>query len=139
MKLLKKINNNYAIARDSAGELVIVEGKGIGFMKMPAELEDLSAISRTYYNMTKQDEELIKAIPESIMAVSEKIVDYISDSIGDRFNHNLVFILADHIQFCIERMEKKIDLKMPIYYDIAYIYPTECKAADYALKIISNI
>ena len=31
MKLIKKINNNFVLAEDSAGNQVIVEGKGIGF------------------------------------------------------------------------------------------------------------
>ena len=47
MKLLKKINNNFALALDSKGTQIIVEGKGIGFRKMPEELADLSVISRT--------------------------------------------------------------------------------------------
>ena len=34
MKLLKKINNNFALALDSRGEQIIVEGKGMGFQKM---------------------------------------------------------------------------------------------------------
>ena len=47
MKLLKKINNNFALAEDSKGEKVIVEGLGVGFQKMPCELTDLSIIYRT--------------------------------------------------------------------------------------------
>ena len=35
MKLLKKINNNFALAIDGNGEKVIVEGRGIGFNRMP--------------------------------------------------------------------------------------------------------
>ena len=33
-------------------------------------------------------------------------------------NSNLTFILADHIQFAIERKEKNIDFNYPIRYDI---------------------
>ena len=51
MKLLKKINNNYALALDSNGEEIIVSGRGIGFQKMPCDLNDLSLISRTYYDI----------------------------------------------------------------------------------------
>ena len=59
MKLLKKINNNFALALDSRGEQIIVEGKGIGFQKMPMELNDLSLITRTYYDTKEQDVSLI--------------------------------------------------------------------------------
>lgn len=51
MKLVKKINNNFAVAVDDNGEEVVVYGKGIGFQKMPCVLSDLSLISRSYYNV----------------------------------------------------------------------------------------
>ena len=136
MKLLKKINNNYALALDSTGEEIIVEGKGIGFNKMPCELSDLSLVTRTYYNTKEQDICLIKNLSEDILEVCSKIFEYASITVGEKINPNLTFILADHIQFSIERYEKNIDLKMPIYYDVEYLYPKESKVADYALRLI---
>ena len=50
MKLIKKINNNFALAEDSGGNQVIVEGRGVGFNKMPCTITDLSCISHTYYD-----------------------------------------------------------------------------------------
>lgn len=138
MKLLKKINNNYVTALDSRGEQIIAEGKGIGFLKMPCELTDLSKISRTYYDIVSLDTDLIKSIPVEILTLCEKIVDFASVKIGDKLNPNLTFILADHIQFSIERYEKKIEIKMPISYDIEYLYPIEAKVAEYALDLIHN-
>ena len=38
MKLLKKINNNFALAEDSKGEQVIVEGRGVGFRPFPGPI-----------------------------------------------------------------------------------------------------
>lgn len=136
MKLIKKINNNYAIALDSKGKQIIVEGKGVGFIKMPCELEDLSIIRRTYYNAKKQDVHLIESISQELLLVCEKIYDYAMRIVGDRLNPNLPFILADHIQFCIERLEKNIQMKIPLYYDVEYLYPSETKIAEYALKTV---
>ena len=114
MKLLKKINNNFALALDSKGVQIIVEGKGIGFRKMPEELEDLSVISRTYYGTKEQDISLIQSVSEEVMELASKVSAYANDRIGERLNPNLTFILADHIQFSIERYEKQINIKMPI-------------------------
>ncbi|HRM89714.1 MAG TPA: PRD domain-containing protein [Thomasclavelia ramosa] len=136
MKLIKKLNNNYALALDTNGENIIVEGKGIGFIRMPCELEDLSIISRAYYDTKTQDIELVKNIPEEVLSICERVVDFVSTKIGDKLNPNLTFILADHIEFCIERYENNIEVKMPIYYDIEYLYPAESAAADFALKLI---
>ena len=47
MKLLRKINNNAAVAQDKRGREMVVLGRGVGFHPMPCELTDLSAIYRT--------------------------------------------------------------------------------------------
>ena len=107
----------------SQGEQIIVEGKGIGFHKMPCEITDLSEVKRTYYNTKEQYIDLIHEVPETVLEVCEKIFELASRMIGDKINPNLTFILADHIQFSIERYEKNIDMKMPLYYDIEYLYP----------------
>ena len=136
MKLLKKINNNYALALDSKGDEIIVEGKGIGFNKMPCELNDLSMVTRTYYNTKEQDISLIQDIPENVLEICSQIFEYATIHVGEKINPNLTFILADHIQFSIERYENKIHMKMPLYYDIEYLYPKETKVAEYALQLI---
>lgn len=41
MKIIKKINNNVAIGLDKNNQELIVFGKGIGFPKMPYEVDDL--------------------------------------------------------------------------------------------------
>ena len=46
MLILKKINNNVALASDGAGEEIVVFGKGVGFPRMPYELEDESVVER---------------------------------------------------------------------------------------------
>lgn len=136
MQLLKKINNNYALALDSKGTQIIVEGKGIGFQKMPCELTDFSLIKRTYYDTKEQDIELLKNVSEEVLTLCEKVVEYANTLIGDKMNPNLTFILADHIQFAIDRFEKDIQIKMPIYYEIEFLYPKEIMVADYAMRLI---
>lgn len=136
MRLLKKINNNYALALDSQGIQIIVEGKGIGFQKMPCELTDLSLIKRTYYDTKDQDIELIKSVSEEVLALCKKVVEYANEIIGDKMNPNLTFILADHIQFAIDRFNQNIQMKMPIYHEIEFLYPKEIMVADYAMRLI---
>lgn len=50
MKVVKKINNNVAICLDSNNCELVAFGKGIGFPKMPYEIQDLSLIDRTFYD-----------------------------------------------------------------------------------------
>ena len=51
MQVIKKINNNFAICVDGEGNELIAFGKGIGFPKVPYEIEDLSVINRTFYDI----------------------------------------------------------------------------------------
>ena len=50
MKLLRKINNNAAVAQDNRGREMVVLGRGVGFHPMPYELTDLSVVYRTFYD-----------------------------------------------------------------------------------------
>ena len=51
MKLLRKINNNAAVAQDNRGREMVVLGRGVGFHPMPYELTDLSVVYRTFYDV----------------------------------------------------------------------------------------
>ena len=51
MKVIKKINNNIAIAVDGENNEVIVFAKGIGYGNIPYEIKDLSVIERTFYDV----------------------------------------------------------------------------------------
>lgn len=40
MKVIKRINNNYAVALDENGKKLIIYGRGVGFPKAPYELNE---------------------------------------------------------------------------------------------------
>lgn len=51
MKIVRKINNNAAVAQDKKGREMVVLGRGVGFGTIPYELTDLSRIYRTFYEV----------------------------------------------------------------------------------------
>lgn len=136
MELIKKINNNFAVARDSSGQCVIVSGKGIGFEKMPGELKDLSKITRTYYDVDERYMDLIKQLPEEIVKLSTKIVDFATTKLQQKLNPNLFFTLADHINFAIQRAKQGIEFTFGITYEMKYLHATEM---DIGIKVIALI
>lgn len=139
MKVTKKINNNVAVCVDAHGTELVAFGKGIGFPKMPYELTDLSKISMTFYQLNSQYYQLLTEIPEEIFAVSEEIIKYGHEVLGQtELNPNLLFILADHIEFALERLQKYQEMRMPFVNDIESLYPTEVKIGRHALKIINQ-
>ena len=114
MKIIKSINNNFAVAEDSAGNQCIVSGKGIGFGTVPREVTDLGVINRTYYDVDSAYIAMINDFPEEIIDVSSKIIDYTRLVIDNSISSNIVFTLADHINFCIQRYQKHMNSYMSI-------------------------
>jgi beta-glucoside operon transcriptional antiterminator len=138
MKVIKKINNNVAVCLDNNHQELIAFGKGIGFPKMPYELNDLSLIQRTYYGVEIKFWDLLKDIPEVMFRISTRIVDLAKNKIDYEINSNFVFTLADHINFAIERFKKNIPIKTPFSYDIQYFYTTEVELGEMALEVIEK-
>ena len=138
VELIKKINNNFAVARDSTGQTVIVSGRGIGFVKMPSTVDDLSIIARTYYDVDERYVNLIKQIPEEVIKLSTRIVDYATKQLKQKLNSNLFFTLADHINFALEREKQGIQFHFGITYEMNYLHPEEMKIGEKATAVINR-
>ena len=136
MKLIKKLNNNVAVGIDNNEHECIVFGKGIGFPKIPYDLKDLSKIDRTYYDVDSQYLGLLEEIPEEIFSVSARIVERAKMSLNCELNPNLLFTIADHLNFAIERFKKHIDIRNPLSYDIEHLYSKEMVIGYEALEFI---
>lgn len=136
MQIIKKINNNVALAHDSAGKEVVVFGRGIGFPVMPYELTDLSKIQRTFYDIKSSYVEMTAALPEDVILLAADIVELARCELDCNLNPNLAFTLADHLNFAIERFQNGIVFDSPLAYDIAHFYPVEVRLGRQALEII---
>lgn len=135
MKVIKNINNNVSLCLDSNQHEVVAFGKGIGFTKPPYEI-DLSKVERTFYDVDELYLNMIKDIPREMIDISTKVIDYARMKIENPISSNVIFTLADHINFTIERYRKNMDLKLSIVQDIRYLYETEMEIAEYAVKLI---
>lgn len=137
MKVIKNINNNVSICVDSTGKHVVAFGKGIGFEKPPYEV-DMTKIERTFYDIDPIYLQTINNIPEKIVEISAQIVDFARTKVEYLMNSSIVFTLADHLAFALQRFQQNMILDMPIYYDVKSLYQDECEIGDYALKLIKR-
>ncbi len=136
MKIIKKINTSAAIALDSEGREIVVLGKGIGFPKVPYELEDLSKIERTFYDIEPKNQDIIANIPNEIVEVSADTLDIAEMELNIVLNPNFVFTLADHLNFARERLMGGLELASPIAYDVKHMYEKEYKVAKKSLDLL---
>lgn len=135
MKVIRSINNNVAICLDCNGNEIVAFGKGIGFEKGPHEIS-LSQVERTYYDINTQYISMISDIPVEIFQISDKIIRYAQAKTMNTFHSNIVFTLADHIDFSIKRHEKNMNIKLPIINDIEQLFESELDVGKYGLKLI---
>ncbi|MGH1885005.1 PRD domain-containing protein [Enterococcus avium] len=137
MKVIKNINNNVAFCVDDDNNELIVFAKGVGFKKPPYDIE-LTAITKTYYNIDESFIKMIQTIPDNIIKASEEIVEYAEDILQTFFQTNLIFTLADHINFAIDRYKNNIRFSLPISYDIQHLYKQEYLIGQYAIKMMKE-
>ncbi len=138
MRVIKKLNNNFAICVDSEGKELIATGKGIGFPKTPYELEDLNLITRTFYDIDQKYLGLFKELPETVIHFTAKLVDIARNELKYELNPNLVVTMSDHINFCIQRAKQDIYVQMPLIYEVEQTFPAEAKLGKYAVKQIER-
>ena len=138
MKVIKKINNNAAICLDDNNSELVAIGTGIGFPAVPYELKDLSVVQRTYYDVNSMYYELLNVLPEEILEVSTKIVDTFRMRMDGSISSNLIFTLADHIHFAVERLNRNIKIDTLLKYDIPHFYEKEYEMGREAVKIINR-
>lgn len=125
MEIVKKINNNVALATDAAGNELIVFGKGVGFPAMPYTLTDMSVVQRTFYDVSHKYLALLADIHTDIILAADDIAAVARDELDCPLNPNLPFVLADHISFAIQNAQNGVSIHTPIAYDIEHLYPRE--------------
>ncbi|SCL85589.1 MULTISPECIES: PRD domain-containing protein [Tissierellales] len=137
MKIVRNINNNVSLCKDSKNREVVIFGKGVGFLKANEEVP-LSKIERTFYNVNKNYLDVIASLPENVLEVSSKIIDMANIKLNTSYKSNVVLSLADHINYAIQRRQNNISIKLPLIYEIRHLYPKETEIGIDAVKLISN-
>lgn len=137
MKVIKNINNNVSLCLDSQNNEVVAFGKGIGFTKPPYDIP-LDKVERTYYDIDPIYITMINEIPEKVLEISSRIIDYATSKLENPVSSNIVFTLADHINFSIQRYEKNLHVTLPIVHDIQHLFEIEMDIGLKALELIKK-
>lgn len=126
MRAIRSINNNIAVCVDSAGTELIAMGKGIGYGKLPREI-DLDDVTHTYYKVDERQLAGITDIPQEVLTFAAVEADRIRDQLPYQLSPNFAFTLADHIAFAIDRARRNLQVRMPLAFDIEQNYSTESR------------
>lgn len=138
MQVIRKINNNAAVCLDSAGNEMIAIARGIGYPPVPYELTDLSKVDRTYYAVEPAYVELLAQIPSEVFEVAQRVVDVFRAQVNPTISSNVVFALADHLSFAIDRQHRGIRIGSPLELEVQHLYPAEYEIGQLALRLVRD-
>lgn len=138
MLILKKINNNVALACSDVGDEVVVFGKGVGFPAMPYELEDSSVIEKTFVSDGGNSPDALSTVSDDVLRASSDITDLARASLGCKMAASLPFLMADHVQFAVDRTRDGIEIKNPLSNEVASVYQREHDLGVQGLGIIQE-
>lgn len=141
MKVINRINNNVVLVKDGTQKM-IVTGKGLGFQVYPGNDVKEQLIEQRFILQETNDDtyyiNLLKELPVETLAICEEIIVKASEILGKPISGNLMFALADHLKFTMERMQKQMLIDHPLANEIKQFYPKEVEVGRYALKLIQE-
>lgn len=120
MWVIKKINNNVAMGKDSRNREVVLFGKGIGYGGNTSLLSLLDEIDEEIWNLTF------------------RIVDRGKVVLNTNLKSSFTFVLADYLNFAVERIKKGLVISNPLQYDIEHLYEKEMELAEWAISLIDK-
>lgn len=136
MLILKKINNNVALASTDAGEEAVVFGKGVGFHEMTYELEDESVIQRVFRDVDEKSIDGFEGISDEVLLVASDIVALADKALDCKLAGNLVISLADHLQYAVERAGEGVAIENPLSHEVAFVYPRETELGRRGIEVV---
>ncbi|MEK3794290.1 PRD domain-containing protein [Paenibacillus sp. FSL R7-0204] len=138
MKVIKKVNNNVAIAINDNNEEVFVVGKGVGFLKTPYQLTETDMVVEKIFVAPKNIRmyDLLNSIPIEHIYLAEEVITMGSDILHKTFNTNLLLTLSDHISFALARTREGVSIKNPLEWEVRTLYPDETRVGEAAVRLI---
>jgi beta-glucoside operon transcriptional antiterminator len=141
MTNIRKCNNNIILAIEN-GQEVIALGKGVGFTIRPGDEVDMSLVEKVFVpketGQMNRFKDILADLPYEHIILASKIVDYGKKRLEQTLNQSIVIALADHLSFAINRLKDRLDIQMPLAWDIKHIYPTEFAIGKESLNIIQQ-
>ena len=80
MKIMKILNNNLVLSKDSQGNEVIVKGKGIGFNKKRFDIIEDDIIEKIFITQNKNNS---KKLQQFLLSIPEKYLDFVQEFVDN--------------------------------------------------------
>lgn len=139
MLITKAINNNVVLAEDENGRELVLFGKGLGFRGAPSYIEDESNIQRSFRDVSPELYDALASLTDDVIIIASGIVDIARQELNCKLNPNLIFTIADHLQFAIERARNDKVIPNPLSEEVRFVYPREYEVGRRGVLLVKAI
>ncbi|MDK4744068.1 PRD domain-containing protein [Leclercia adecarboxylata] len=129
MITIKKSLNNSMLLVDNDQREMILFGKGIGFGAKPGTHIDLAQVEKVFLPLSDLKSRhflsLTDTIPAAFFDISHEILILARRLCGDKLNSVLLFTLAEHLHFAVERGRNGQTILNKLSWEVKRYYPQE--------------
>lgn len=141
MKVKKSLNNSMLLATENGKDIVLF-GKGIGFNIKPGTLVDLESVEQVFIplNTIKSQHylSLTDTIPSEFFEITHDIVKLAQSHYNEKLNSVLLFTLAEHLHFAVERSKTSANIANKLTWEIKRYYKKEYNIGEQARDMTSE-
>ena len=141
-KIKKVLNHNVVIGYDSESRSdYLIMDKGIGFGKKAGEMagpgEKAAIYSLKKINDRGNAREMAETIPAVYLEIASEVLDKAEDVFG-KVDRNILFPMADHIEYAVKRVKNNEQISNPLTEDIRILFHMEYKTAECIRDILKE-
>ena len=141
-KVKKVLNHNSVIAVET-DELIeyLIMGKGVGFGMKPTQ-ELIVAPDCKVFSLAESSErgnikDIVKHVDPVFLEIAEAVLLHAEESFAV-VDHNIVFPMADHLEFASKRIQNHDQISNPLLNDIKILFYQEYKAAEIVRDLLKE-
>lgn len=139
-RVTKVLNHNTIIGvKDDTDKEYLIMGRGIGFGKKISERVEIGT-DETIYSLQESTEcgkakKIVTSIEPIYLEIANEVLDE-AERVFNTIDRNILFPLADHIEYAVNRIKNKEQISNPLTDDIRILFYKEFKVADVIRPII---
>ena len=141
-KIKKVLNHNVIIGYDSENRSdYLIMDKGIGFGRKTGEMTDPGEKAAIYSLKKTNDRgdarEMVEVIPAVYLEIASEVLDA-AEMVFGKIDRNILFPMADHIEYAVKRAKNNEQISNPLTEDIRILFHMEYKTAECIREIIKE-
>ena len=140
-RIKKVLNHNTVIFVSDKNKEYMIMGKGVGFGRKVSERMEPGE-GDTVYSLQDTTErgsakELAASIPPVYLEIADEVLSE-AEKIFGKIDRNILFPMADHIEYAVKRIKNNEEIRNPLTEDIRVLFHMEFKAAQCIEKILKD-